>query len=361
LRVLIVDDDDDIRADVVKDISRKTNYEIVGEAATAEQAIDLVATEAPDLVLIDAEMIEHDAVHTTATIRRMFPGVQVMGLGEAARASEMIEAGACGFLLRGSSYHLLLNLEMENKVNQERLEGLVRNRSSELWNLLGKLEKAEDAVERSREETIVRLAYVAELHDDETPQHIERMSRYAALLADRIGLEPKRCEEIRVGSMLHDIGKIGVPDDVVMKPGKFTEAEFEEMKHHCEVGHRILSGSGGEPLETAALIALTHHERFDGTGYPRGLKGDEIPIEGRIAAIADVFDSLTTDRIWRKAYPFTAVLDMMKAKRGTHFDPDLLDVFMRSMGMVLSIKERFLEGSMPGSDAEPASPVSAGV
>jgi putative two-component system response regulator len=344
VRVLIVDDNDEFRADVIRDITRKTSYEVVGEASTAEQALDMVAMHRPDLVLMDAEMVEHDPVHTTAVIRKMFPAVQVMGLGAVAtRASDMIEAGACGFLLKGSNYHLLLNMEMENRVTQERLEGLVRNRSSELWNLLGKLERAEVEIARSREETVARLASVAELHDDETHQHVQRMSRYAALLADKIGLDPKRSEEIRVASMLHDIGKIGVPDEVVMKPGRYDEAEFEAMKRHCEIGFKILSGSEGEPLETAAVIALTHHERWDGSGYPHNLKGEDIPLEGRIAAIADVFDSLTTDRIWRKAHPFGAVLEMMKAKRGTHFDPDLLDLFMRSLGIVLSIKEQYSE------------------
>ena len=163
--------------------------------------------------------------------------------------------------------------------------------------------------------------------DDETADHVERMSRTCALIASGLGWDSQACRTLQAASALHDVGKIGVPRAVLRKPGKLTPEERALVETHAQIGHDILAGSGDPMLETAAIIALTHHERFDGTGYPNGLRGEEIPLIGRIAAVADVFDALTHDRVYRAALSVSDALEIMHDGRGSHFDGEILDVF----------------------------------
>jgi PAS domain S-box-containing protein len=200
------------------------------------------------------------------------------------------------------------------------LQGLMYDVSAE--------KEAQVSLRRSREETIRRLSRAAEFRDDETGAHIERMSRYCELIAQRLGLGPEFSEQLRIASPMHDIGKIGVADAILLKPGPLDAGQRAEMERHPEIGYGILAGSGAELLDLAATIAWTHHERFDGSGYPQGLKGEEIPLEGRIAAVADVFDALTSDRIYRAAFSSAEAFVMMRAERGSHFDPRVLDAFL---------------------------------
>jgi putative two-component system response regulator len=245
--------------------------------------------------------------------------------------------------------------DVDRRSQLERLEGMVRTRSGDMWNYVYRLEQAEREMRLLQEETITRLSLAAEFRDDETPRHIERMSRYCALLADRLGEDPDRCELIRVASALHDVGKIAIPDSILLKPGPLDETEWVIMRRHCELGHRILSGSKTDLLSIAATIALTHHERVDGGGYPYGLAGDEIPIVGRIAAVADVFDSLTSDKVYRKALSLKKAFEIMEEGRGTQFDADVLDLFMAERARVLGIKERFADLRPDEVDIDPLS------
>ena len=164
------------------------------------------------------------------------------------------------------------------------------------------------------------------------------MSLYCALLARLARLDPERAEDIRIASPMHDVGKIGIPDRILLKPGRLTDDERTVMEAHTEMGHGILAGSDVDLLDLAALMALTHHERIDGTGYPAGLAGDAIPIEGRICAVADVFDALTSDRVYRPAFQVDEAREMMEKERGTQFDAELLDLFFESFDDVLAIR-----------------------
>jgi PAS domain S-box-containing protein len=202
------------------------------------------------------------------------------------------------------------------------LQGLMYDVSSE--------KEAQASLRRSREETIRRLSHAAELRDDDTGAHIERVSRYCELIAERLGFDPEFCEQLRIASPMHDVGKIGIADAILLKPGPFDADERAEMERHAEIGHRILAGSAADLLDLAATIAWTHHERFDGSGYPRGLEGEEIPLEGRIAAVADVFDALTSNRVYRPALPYAEAVALMRAERGSHFDPRILDAFLEA-------------------------------
>jgi putative two-component system response regulator len=186
----------------------------------------------------------------------------------------------------------------------------------------------EKELERSYHETLRRLARAVEFRDNDTGEHIERMSSFCELIARGLSLGEQQCALIRAASTLHDAGKIAIPDEILLKPGSLTDRERAIMQTHAATGHQLLTGSASPLLQLAASIALTHHERYDGTGYPRRLAGHDIPIEGRIAAVADVFDALTSDRVYRPALPIDEAIELMDAERGRHFDPIILDTFL---------------------------------
>ena len=221
----------------------------------------------------------------------------------------------------------------------------IRRRNTELWDSLMQLEEARKNLQTAQEETLSRLSMAAELKDDETSGHVERMSRYCALLAEATGADSATAETLRLASRLHDIGKIGVSDVILLKDGILTPTERQKMEQHVPIGVRLLRSSHSHALQVAAVVAGSHHERFDGTGYPDGLVGEDIPLEGRIAAIADVFDALTHTRPYRRAFPLGHVLDMLRKESGKHFDPALLEAFLDSMNTVLEIYEEHREGA----------------
>jgi response regulator RpfG family c-di-GMP phosphodiesterase len=235
-----------------------------------------------------------------------------------------------------------LRVEVE-KAQREVLERLVQERTAELRAAVERLQLAETVIRRSREELIARLVTAAEFRDDETAQHIQRMSAYCELLARKRGLEPARCELIRVASLMHDIGKIGIPDGILLKPGKLESWEYDVMKRHAEIGYRILSGSDAELLKAAALIAHTHHERPDGRGYPQGLSGEAVPIEGRIVAVADVFDALTSRRVYKEAFPVGKSVAILREGAGKQFDAELVELFAGSLAEVEEIRGRYAD------------------
>jgi putative two-component system response regulator len=191
--------------------------------------------------------------------------------------------------------------------------------------------RAEVDLELSYRETLTRLARAVEFRDNDTGEHIQRMSAICAQIAKRLDIDPTRCALIRDAAPLHDAGKIAIPDAILLKPGRLTDAERAVMETHAAIGHDLLSGSSSPLLQLAATIAHTHHERYDGTGYPRGLTGEAIPLEGRIAAVADVYEALTSDRPYRAALPEHEAVKLMRAERGSHFDPAVLDAFLETL------------------------------
>jgi putative two-component system response regulator len=182
----------------------------------------------------------------------------------------------------------------------------------------------------ARLETLERLALAGEYRDDNTHEHAQRVGRSAARLAEALGRPAYEVELLRRAAPLHDIGKIGVPDAILLKPGKLDRQEYELMKSHARIGHQILSGSGSRVLRVSAEIALTHHERWDGSGYPAGLEGEEIPLGGRITAVGDVFDALMHRRPYKDAWALDAALAEIRHAAGRHFDPAVVEVFEAS-------------------------------
>lgn len=190
----------------------------------------------------------------------------------------------------------------------------------------------------SRLETVERLVRAVELHDPDTGVHVSRMAVVAATLAQLYGLPEDRVDLIRAAAPMHDVGKIGISAELLGKPGRLTDAEREEMQRHTVIGHSLLAESESELLKLAATIALTHHEYYDGSGYPDGLAGDEIPIEGRIVALADVLDALLSDRSYRPAMTVTEATDLIRSESGTHFDPRLVELLLTNLEDILSAR-----------------------
>ncbi|MBI5751692.1 MAG: HD-GYP domain-containing protein [Hydrogenophilales bacterium] len=204
--------------------------------------------------------------------------------------------------------------------------------------------QARAAVRKARLGTLLRLAAAAELKDDDTGVHILRMGHYAALIAAAYGMPPDYCENILYASRMHDIGKIGIPDAILKKPGPLTDEEWVVMKTHPEIGAALLDDSDVPLFQMASQIALTHHEKFDGSGYPSGLRGSEIPLSGRIVAVADYFDALTMDRCYRPALPMEKAFNMLRANACVHFDPSVVQAFFEAKHKILDIRTRINRG-----------------
>jgi len=189
-------------------------------------------------------------------------------------------------------------------------------------------------------DTIFRLVLVAEYKDEDTGDHIKRMSLYSVLIAKKLGLSDKEVQNILYTAPMHDVGKVGIPDSILMKKGKLTKKEFDIIKTHSAIGAKILSNSKSDIIKTAEQIALTHHEKWDGKGYPQGLSGKKIPLVGRIVCLADTFDALTAKRPYKDPYPIEVTCEIIKKERGEQFDPDVVDVFLENIDEALKIKAK---------------------
>jgi len=353
-QLLIVDDEEPLRRWEER-VVRDNGYSCDG-AGDAGSARERLQSDSYRLALLDVNMPGESGIQLLAEIRRDHPDVAVLmvtGEDSTELAMTAIELGAYGYLVKPiGSGELIINVanalhrrrgEAQNQRVVERLQSAVQTRSDELANALQSLELSESKVWASQAETIFRLARMVEFRDEETGRHVHRMSSYCESIARQIGYSAEASERLRLASQLHDVGKVAVPDSVLLKPGKLTAEEFEVVKGHTEAGYKMLLGSSSEIVQLGSVIAYTHHERWDGTGYPRQLAGEEIPKEGRIAAVADVFDALTTDRVYRPALPIKSAVKMMRDERGQHFDPEMLDAFFLAQPEVEEVRERYAD------------------
>jgi putative two-component system response regulator len=359
LRIVIVDD---LPANVrlLERILAGAGYMNVFSTTDPLRALELVEDLNPDLLLLDLHMPQLDGFGVLEEMGRRFPHSQTFLPVLVLTADVAVESrqralllGAKDFItkpfdkteviLRVKNLLETRSLHLEISAHSELLEQQVQERTNELWTAVTRLEFAERELKLSRAETIEKLSLAAEFRDDDTAKHIQRMSRYCELLAGAIGYDDDDREQLQVASVMHDVGKIGIPDRILLKPGPLSPDERRTMEMHAEIGYQILSGSDSELLGRAALIAWTHHERFDGNGYPRGIAGEEIPMDGRIAAIADVFDALTTDRVYRKAFDPAEAVRIMREGRATQFDARLLDCFFEMQDEALRIKKAYDE------------------
>jgi putative two-component system response regulator len=288
------------------------------EASSEAEALESVACDTPQLVLTDVTMPGGSGISLVRALRASNPdvaAVMVTGRDDPEVAHAALDSGAYGYVIKPFEANELLiavhgalkrrSLTLENRAQRDRLEELVRRRTQDL--------------DESRAETVERLARAVESRDAGTGMHIERMSRLAFRLALALGWAEIEAETLRLATVLHDVGKVGISDEILLKNGSLTAEERCVIETHASIGHGILAGAKSELLRLADVVAWTHHERFDGTGYPRGLGAEQIPIAGRIAAVADVFDALTSDRLYRPALSTLDALEMIRTDPG--FDP----------------------------------------
>jgi putative two-component system response regulator len=354
-RILVVDDVEQNLA-LLGGLVRSLGYEV----ETARDGLEALAKLAlgVDLVLLDVMMPGLDGYEVARRVRADartadLPIILVTVLDSREDRVKAIQAGASDFiakpvdktelLVRISSQLRLKEAQDALKRSQAGLEEQVASRTAELRRTC---EVAADANRRTyfaHIDTIRRLVLAAELKDPETARHILRISRYSVVLAKALHMSPGETEVLGHAVTMHDVGKIGIPDAILFKRGALDEEEKKVMESHTLIGSRILADSPSELMQQGQVVALSHHERWDGTGYPRRLRGEQIPLAGRICAVVDVFDAMTTTRPYRPAFSPDEALEMMRQGRGAHFDPMLLDLFMGRLDEVLEVRERLVE------------------
>lgn len=345
----------------------------VSIAGEGSEAIQMAREGHHDVVLLDINMPGMDGFEVLTRLRnqeetKFTPIVMVTGQGELEHRVRALDLGADDFLTKPVDWmELKARVRSLVKVkayhdhmlhHQRQLEDEVNRRTQELRRATKKLHEAHSKLKEASLDTIYRLCRAAEYRDENTGGHIKRMSEYAAAVGRRMGLNERTVEGILYAAPMHDVGKIGIPDRILLKPGKLIEEEWEIMKQHTLIGARILEGSSGGFISLAAIIALTHHERWDGNGYPNGLHSRQIPLVGRITAIADVFDAMTSMRPYKQPFSLEKAFAIIEHSRGTHFDPAVVDAFLSIKEEILVIKENGENGEIDfplfpnGTDAQ---------
>lgn len=334
--ILIVDDEiSNIR--LVKDILGFHGYTAIHSTTDPRYALSLIEEIRPDLILLDLHMPDVDGFEVMRQVRNsddsevFLPIMVVSGDYSQEVKQQALASGAKDFLRRpfdAIEIELRIRnllearfLQLQLKQHNEELEERVFQRTSEL-------DQAHLEVKEAQIEIISRLAVAGELHDNETGEHTQRVSLVASLIAQSLGQPAEQVELLRQAAPLHDVGKIGVSDPILLKQGPLTPVEIELMKTHCRIGAQVLSGGSAELVKMAEVIALNHHERWDGTGYPQGLRGESIPLVARILSVADVFDALTHERPYKEAWPVDAAVAEIQNQSGKQFDPQVVEAFL---------------------------------
>ena len=358
-------DDEIANVLVAKKLLSQAGYQDFETTTDSTLAINMVHTCQPDVLLLDINMPHVDGISILKQIRsvkrfRHLPVLILTANSESGVKLKCLELGATDFLVKPIDPMELaprVRNALLSKMHQDQLhnhaaqlEEIVRQRTREL--------------ELSRQEVIYCLARAAELRDNDTGNHVIRVGRYAGIIAKNLGMSDRYVNDIVLAAQLHDVGKIAVPDAILLKPGKLEPEEFEVIQQHVKHGRQIIKPYAGQDamamrshvatgsemlrdgsslMRLAACIAQTHHEKFDGSGYPIGLAGEDIPLEGRITAVADVYDALSSERPYKKAMPREKCFEILEDGRGSHFDPQVLDAFFRGATEIVRVQVEFMD------------------
>ena len=346
-KILIVDDEQ-ANVSLLEDILENEGYSNFESTQDSRKALDMYKKSRPDLVLLDLNMPHMDGFQVMEQLREVEKGSYAPILILTAQSDRNIRlnalaAGARDFIEKPFDITEVIH-RISNMLEIRLLHNQVRDQNQILEK---KVSERTHELEETRQEAILRLGRAAEYRDNETGMHVIRMSRLSHKLAEEIGMPEQECQLILQASPMHDVGKIGVPDEILLKPGKLDDKEWEIMKKHPEIGAEILSGSHSSVMQMAETIALTHQERWDGSGYPHGLKGEEIPLAGRVVAICDVFDALTSKRYYKEAFSVEKSMQIIEEGKGKDFEPQLVDAFKRALPKMISIVKEL-------PDTEPA-------
>ena len=323
--ILIVDDEPMIR-DLLENIMKKTNYACYF-AENGKAALEILSRQTFDVVVTDIDMPIVNGIDLAKIVKSKFTADVIVMTGQTRKYQydEIISIGASDFVEKPFSPREMV-LRLDRVLRERRLKQETK--------------KAHEELKESYIDSIHRLVMAAEYKDEDTGDHIVRIGQYCSLISEKLNLPQEFKETIYYAAPMHDIGKIGIPDKILLKPGRLTHIEFETIKTHTQIGARLLFESKSKILQMAHEIALNHHEKFNGKGYPNQLKGTDIPISGRIVALADTFDALTSKRPYKDPYPPEVTFDIMKKERGKHFDPNFLDIFITNFDQFLEIRRK---------------------
>ena len=306
------------------------------------KALNWLDSNHPDLIITDYRMPEINGVELIRQIREKpdfqdIPIMMITVVSEKSVRYDALEAGATAFLTRPidqiecrTSCRNLLKLHEQQTIIQDRADWLARQ-----------VDNATKQIVFREQETLLRLGKAGEYRDEDTGNHVMRMAKYSREIAEALGLGEKECDEIEYAAPMHDIGKIGIPDNILLKPAKFDQEELLIMQRHTQIGHAILSNSESRYIQTGSIIALSHHERFDGSGYPKGLSGRDIPLVARIVSVADVYDALVSVRPYKKPWKIEEAQQYIRTHSGTQFDPDCVKAFLERLSNIEKIHAKF--------------------
>ena len=336
--VLIVDDERFIRRLIARWLEEE-GYKCL-LAANVEDADALVNTHSVDVITSDIHMPGISGTTWVPTLHQQHPEIAVLmltGCEDIRQAISTLTQGASGYLIKPVDKQEIC-FQVGRALERQ---PLLKEQRDYTRRLERKVREQTRLIRESHEETVERLITASSVHDDETGEHIRRLGQLSAILAGRLGWPQPEIDMIRLAAPMHDIGKMGIPDAILRKPGKLSAEEYEVMKTHSEIGAQILSDSKLPMLQMAESIARSHHERWDGFGYPAGLVGEQIPMAARIVAVADVFDALSHDRVYRPALPAQQVLKLIDEGRGTQFDPDVVVAFFDALAEIREVLESY--------------------
>lgn len=349
MRVLVIDDAE-INVVLLCRLLEKLDHCSSVRFTEPERALQWCTENVPDLVLVDYMMPSMNGVQFISAFRKIcscvdIPILMITANDETAVRYEALDAGANDFLIKPVDKIEFL-ARTKNMLALRRNQRLLEDRAA--W-LDAEVQKATAEIKAREQETVLRLSKAADSRDPETGAHISRMANYSKLIGANLGLSEAQQQMLLDAAPMHDIGKVGIPDHILLKPGKLSPEEFSIMKTHASLGYQILAGSQSEIVQTGAEIALSHHEKYDGSGYPQGLIGDAIPLFARIVAVADVFDALTSERPYKAAWELDRAVAFLREGSGHHFDPQCVDAFLLHWEKVLEIKERYKDDKVESS------------
>jgi two-component system response regulator RpfG len=342
--VLIIDDLFSSRlllAEIVRQIDGKLNLELF---ETPARALEFARNNRVDMILTDYKLPEFDGIELVRRLRSLshcvdVPIVVITVVDDRRIRYEALEAGATDFLTKPLDEH-------ETRARCANLLELRRHKivlSDQARVLQYQVDKSVAEIHERELETLSKLAKAGEYRDESTGNHLTRMARYSALVGHNLGLGAETIHVLEIAAPMHDIGKIGIPDAILRKEGPLTPPEIELMRTHPRIGYDILKGSPSKYLSMGAIIALGHHEKYDGTGYPNGMHGEDIPVVARVVAVADVFDALVSERPYKRAWSITEAIDYLKVQRGKHFDRLCVDAFLSDVSKVETIVAEFAD------------------
>ncbi|GMQ84184.1 MAG: two-component system response regulator [Gammaproteobacteria bacterium] len=348
--ILLLDRDSSRRERLVELVRRfdpRTNIEVF---VKPEPALSWLYWHNADLAIANSRFTDISVTNLIQRVRALpggneLPLLMMAPWNDQERRRQVLDAGATD-LLATPLDDLEFHARYRNLLTQHNQQKIIHERAR--W-LEQRVSEATSEIRQREHETLLRLAKAGEYRDEDTGNHVIRMAKYARIIAEQMGLSVTDCETIELAAPMHDIGKIGIPDDILRKPGRLTHCEFEIMKTHTRIGYEILKDSPSKYLQMGAVIALSHHEKFNGTGYPNRLGKQDIPLAARIVSVADAYDALTSERPYKPKWSMEKTLEYLNAQRGKFFDPDCLDAFNSQLDQVCKIQ--FMLGDKARNEA----------